>query len=488
MPAVSADPDVAAPDPLIGQTLSGLYRIERMLGEGGMGSVYEAVHVHLQKRFAIKVLSEKIAKNEQAIDRLLQEAQAASSIEHDNIVDVFSFDSTPDGRVFIVLELLRGRSLADLVEEGPIKLDKVLSITFQICEALQAAHDRDIIHRDLKPENIFILQKEQRDFVKVLDFGISKVKTADAEQVRMTRTGQLVGTPLYMSPEQSKGEVEIDSRVDVYALGVMLYEMLTGVPPFEGGNYFQLLWKHGNEEPMPPSQKNPDIDIPPAVEAVVLRALAKDRDVRYGSMTELGRALHEAAPDIECRSRLISTLPDAPPLPGAYRAASTTGQTEALPIAKGGQPLVIGGVMLACAILGFGLFMFLNREPVPEPRPPEPVAEAPIVVETEETPEVIPTDEEPDVPVGAVPVERAVAFRSVPAGATVRIDGEVIGRTPFTHDLTGPFTARFTLRGHLPREVEIEEAADEATARLRERSGGSAMMQGGGLSGARGSF
>lgn len=174
------------PDPMIGRVLSGLYKVDSRIGEGGMGTVYMAVHIHLDKPFAVKVLSDKVAANKSAIDRLKQEARAASSIDHDNIVRVVSFDATDDGRVFLVMEMLEGKSLADVIEPGPMALSRALPIAHQMCEALQAAHDGGIVHRDLKPENVFICRKRDSDFVKILDFGISKVKTAEAEQVRMT--------------------------------------------------------------------------------------------------------------------------------------------------------------------------------------------------------------------------------------------------------------------------------------------------------------
>jgi serine/threonine protein kinase len=228
-------PVVVEPDAWVGRVLSNVYRVEQKIGEGGMGAVYLARHIHLQKPYAIKVLTTTVANNGQAVERLKQEAIAASSIEHDNIVDVVNFDRADDGSVFIVMELLRGESLHARLARGPMAPSEALPIAWQICAALGAAHARGIVHRDLKPENVFLAKRGDGERVKVLDFGISKVKSAEADGVRMTRTGQLVGTPLYMSPEQAKGEQDIDLRVDVYALGVMLYEMLVGAPPSTGG-------------------------------------------------------------------------------------------------------------------------------------------------------------------------------------------------------------------------------------------------------------
>ena len=285
-------------DALIGQTLSGLYRVEAQIGQGGMDTVYLAVHIHLERPFAVKVLAETVASNQEAVKRLLQEARTASSIDHENIVDVVSFDTTADGRVFIVMEFLEGTSLGDLIEdEGAMALERMLPVAIQVCRALDAAHERGIVHRDLKPDNVFLVRhRAGHDFVKVLDFGISKVQTAEAEQVRMTKTGQLVGTPLYMSPEQARGDTNIDLRADIYALGVMLFEMITGRPPFDGSNYFQLLWKHGNEPPPLMRERMPSV--PAALDDVVQRALAKKREERFQSMAELEEALLAALPEV----------------------------------------------------------------------------------------------------------------------------------------------------------------------------------------------
>ena len=287
-------PQEQEPDPLIGETLGGLYRIVALLGEGGMGRVYEAVHQHLGKRFAIKVLSEGRADKPGAPERFLREARSATQIEHEHIVEVVNFDTDDQGRVFIVMELLQGESLAERLTRGPLPIDEAVELSAQAASALQAAHDAGIVHRDLKPENIFITKRHGRDFVKVLDFGISKIKDADHPDVRLTATDQILGTPLYISPELAKGETETDHRADIYALGVITYEMLTGVPPFSGKNQFQLLWHHGNTPPELPSARDPALPIPSALDAAVMKALEKDPDDRYARMDELGEALQEA--------------------------------------------------------------------------------------------------------------------------------------------------------------------------------------------------
>jgi serine/threonine-protein kinase len=344
------------PDPFIGRTFSGLYEIKQRIGRGGMGTVYIAEHIHLQKQFAIKVLLPEVAKHGMAVERLRQEAVAASRIEHENIVGVVSFDRTEDGDVFIVMELLRGEDLSTVIGRGPLALDRAVPIALQICGALGAAHAAGIVHRDLKPENVFLVKKGDFDFVKVLDFGISKVKSADAEQVRMTKTGQLVGTPLYMSPEQSRGEPDIDKRVDIYALGVMLYEMLSGVPPFHGENYFQLLWKHGNEAPTSLRKRNPNMYIPEAVDRVVLKALAKKRDERYQSMEELEAALVGATPELAALTlpRFSSRPPNLTPVSIDSPRRSASGAPRRA-VTERQKMFATAAVLLGVLALGAGL-------------------------------------------------------------------------------------------------------------------------------------
>ena len=469
-----------AADPMLGKVLSGLYKVERLLGEGGMGAVYVALHIHLNKQFAVKVLSDRIAKNKDAIERLRQEAVLASSIEHDNIVEVVNFDATSDGSVFIVMELLKGQSLGDLVNEGPLALERALPIVVQIARALHAAHGKGIVHRDLKPENIFITDRRGMDFAKVLDFGISKIKSAEAEEVRMTKTGQLVGTPLYMSPEQAKGEADVDRRADIYALGAIMYEILTGVPPFEGGNYFQLLWKHGNEAPLPPRERNPGASIPEAVEAVILKALAKGRDERFQSMLELEEALVLAAPWLDVPHGHTPTFPSLPPGRGSM--------PDTLPRSR--APLLAVGTVAVLA-LGAALFFGL-RQPaqgatdaatqvtvdagVAGHATPQPAAGV-VVAGPPTTHEA---DAGPAVPTGAaLPETVAMTVRSTPAGAAVFLDDTQIGVTPFTAQLPAeaPLRLRFSLQGHAPARLLVTpEEGGAVEARLRRRDQGSSSL------------
>ena len=229
-------------DSLVGAVLADRYEVVRRIGEGGMGAVYEAKHTVIGKRVAVKVLLEKFVAKSDFVARLLQEARLASSIGHEHIVDVTDFGTTVDGRSFVVMEFLDGESLAELaMREAPLPIERSVGIARQVASALGAAHAKGIFHRDVKPENIYLVKRGDVDFVKVVDFGISKaVKPAGdegGEGYRLTHTGLLLGTPLYMSPEQARGEEDLDHRVDIWALGVLLYECLTGEVPFRANNY-----------------------------------------------------------------------------------------------------------------------------------------------------------------------------------------------------------------------------------------------------------
>jgi serine/threonine protein kinase len=489
-PPIARSDDDDGPDPFVGRTLSGLYRVERRIGRGGMGTVYVAEHIHLQKQFAVKVLLPEVAKHATAVERLRQEAVAASRIEHENIVGVASFDRTEEGDVFIVMEMLRGEDLATVLGRGPLAIDRAIPIALQICGALGAAHAAGIVHRDLKPENVFLVRRGDFDFVKVLDFGISKVKSADAEQVRMTKTGQLVGTPLYMSPEQARGETDIDKRVDVYALGVMLYEMLTGVPPFEGDNYFQLLWKHGNEPAQPMRARNPNMYIPDAVEEVVSRALAKKREDRFASMEELEAALVAATPELAALpAQRFSTRPQsltpsslrpsggASQTPAAARSdrpADTLRDTldEARPV-RPRRAVAIGASIAALLVLGIGTALAFGGGERRDDAPPivaQPIA--PIA-----SPPATPPSPEPPVPLheaeaDAGPAQVTVRIASTPSGAMVWVGDTRLGVTPLDASLEAGRSVelRFALAGYNEaRRALVPVAGESVEVALRAR-------------------
>jgi eukaryotic-like serine/threonine-protein kinase len=268
---------------LLGKVLHGKYRLSRLLGDGGMGAVYEATHTLIGKRVAVKVLLEKYAQREAIVARLKKEAQLASSIGNEHIIDITDIGNTDDGRTFVVMEYLEGESLAEcLARERELPEQRMLRIASQAASALAAAHAKGIVHRDIKPENLFLLKRKDQDFVKVVDFGISKSLRASAEEEevqRLTQTGMVLGTPLYMSPEQARGDEDLDHRVDIYALGVIMYEAIAGRVPFVGSNYLSVISQVLNETPKPLREIRPDVS--EEFEAIVAKAMAKDRTQRY---------------------------------------------------------------------------------------------------------------------------------------------------------------------------------------------------------------
>ncbi|MDX2093253.1 MAG: serine/threonine-protein kinase [Kofleriaceae bacterium] len=270
---------------IVGTTLADRYLVTRKVGQGGMGAVYEATHTLIGKRVAVKVLLEKYAQREAIVKRLKQEAQLASSVGNEHIIDITDFGTTEDGRTFVVMEFLEGESLAEcLARETSLPEQRILRIVAQAANALSAAHAKGIVHRDIKPENLFLLKRKEQDFVKVVDFGISKSLRASSEEEepqRLTQTGMVLGTPLYMSPEQARGDDELDQRVDVYALGVIMYEAATGRVPFVGSNYLSVISQVLNETPKPPRELKPELS--EEFEAVVMKAMAKDVKERYAS-------------------------------------------------------------------------------------------------------------------------------------------------------------------------------------------------------------
>ncbi|HSN30353.1 MAG TPA: serine/threonine-protein kinase, partial [Kofleriaceae bacterium] len=268
---------------LVGATLSGRYTVTRKIGQGGMGAVYEAKHTAIGGRFAVKVLLDKYAKRDAIVARLKQEAQLATSLDHEHIIRVTDFGSTDDGRTFVVMEFLEGESLAELLaRESMLPEQRILRIASQAASALAAAHAKGIVHRDIKPENLFIIKRKEQDFVKIVDFGISKNLRASDEQEeapRLTQTGMVLGTPLYMSPEQARGDEDLDHRVDIYALGVIMYEAIAGRVPFAGTNYLSVISQVLNEDPKPVREIRPDVS--EELEAIIAKAMAKDRTQRY---------------------------------------------------------------------------------------------------------------------------------------------------------------------------------------------------------------
>ncbi len=276
------DPDDS--QPILGMIVEGRYKVVELIGEGGMGKVYLAEHVDIGKRVALKVLHPSYSHMPDLVERFRREARAASKIGHPNIVDVTDSGTTADGSAYFVMEYLEGVELGSVIErEGALDLSRALRIAAQICRALAAAHAAGIIHRDLKPENVYLTIRDgNADFVKVLDFGIAKTTEAEeARERRLTSPGMAMGTPEYMAPEQAAGR-PADARCDVYALGAILYEMLTGVPPYQGDNFMEILTKKATVDPVSPSHLRSTI--PAIVSQLVMQAMGRNPEDRPPSM------------------------------------------------------------------------------------------------------------------------------------------------------------------------------------------------------------
>jgi serine/threonine protein kinase len=311
----------------IGDIVAGKYRLLAMIGEGGMGVVYLAEHSLIEKRVALKVLRSEYSTKPDLVSRFQQEAISASRIKHPNVLDVFDFGQLEDGSFFLAMEYLTGRDLAaELTETGSVAADRAVRIALQMCRALAAAHARGVVHRDLKPENVFLHVTEEGDeIVKIVDFGIAQLKGKEEKtegterRRRLTRTGMIFGTPEYMSPEQAKGSA-VDLRSDIYALGVIIYEMITGAVPFTGTTFMAVLTAHMTQ-PVPPIRAiAPDVEISKELEQAILRNLEKDPAKRFQSMRDLAAALQQAE-----EGRVAAPLGGLLPLPevnvGSFRPA-----------------------------------------------------------------------------------------------------------------------------------------------------------------------
>ena len=330
----------------VGSVVAGKYRLEDFLSRGGMGAVYRATHVMLVKPCAVKVIRPDLVTSPEFVRRFLREARAAAGLNHPNIVDVFDLGEAEDGTLYIAMELVQGRSLQEVIrEEGRIPPSRIVHVMRQVASALALAHRQHIVHRDLKPQNLMVARDSGgRESVKLLDFGIAK--TFD-ESTELTATGMMLGTPQYMAPEQVMGHA-IDHRTDLYAFGVILYQMLVGEVPFNSPSTPALLMKHVNDLPELPSLRRPDLRIPTGLEAIALRCLEKDPARRFQSADELADALERALIESEVQASsspasnaptVALPRPSAPPLTPTASQAPTPAAQAAAPSATSQTPM-----------------------------------------------------------------------------------------------------------------------------------------------------
>lgn len=340
-------------DPWIGKTFADRYIVDSVLGLGGMSVVYKARHKLMDRTVAIKMLHNVLKQDVTALERFKLEAQAASSLSHQNVITVYDFGVTPDGEPFFVMDCLEGESLKDLIErKGRIAYDRALSIFKQICDGLEAAHKRGIVHRDLKPANVIVTKQEDgSEHVRLVDFGIAKMlKQAGREQQQLTKTGEVFGSPIYMSPEQCLGR-EIDARSDIYALGCLMYETLSGQPPFLGAGFLETMNMHVGDKAKPLAEMVPEANVPVELSDVINRCMAKDPDSRFQNIGEVRDTLVYITTALLGSSRThISSISAArPPVSAPARK---------VPVAT-----VVAGVL---AVLFISLVAFATVWPGPE--------------------------------------------------------------------------------------------------------------------------
>jgi len=358
---------------LVGQVVAERYHVVKKLGEGGMGQVYLAEHVKMGRRSAIKVMNPSMTHDPDAVARFNREAANASRITHPNVCAVYDFGETPDGLIYLAMEFIEGEPLTDLIErEGALKVPRAVKIFQQTADALQAAHDLGIVHRDLKPDNIMLARgRDGADIVKVVDFGIAKAVGGDEAGQKVTKTGLVVGTPEFMSPEQLSGD-KLDGRSDLYSLALVLYRMLTGRLPFEASTVQETMIKRLTDEPTKLAAARPDLTFPPGLQKVMDHALARTPGERYQSVAEfaadVGRAvgsLAGAPQDTEGRTQLIGAQDQtriADAVPATRVAPAGKRRRSVLPIAAG----------VAVVVLGGGAYALFGRGHAPAPVPPVP--------------------------------------------------------------------------------------------------------------------
>lgn len=424
-----------AGDPLVGKTIGGRYFIRRQLARGGMGAVYEAEHVGLDKRVAVKFILDRFGDDREALHRFHREARTASRIGHENIIDITDIGETEDGKPFLVMEYLEGSDLGQvLTATGRMEPSRAVHIVAQVLRGLAAAHGAGIIHRDMKPANVFLTERSDvADFVKIMDFGISKVVAARDARVRLTETGVAMGTPIYMAPEQAEARPDIDHRIDIYAVGVMLYEMLAGEPPFNASSYLVLVQQHVASAVPPLGERRRDL--PAALVRAVHKALEKKPERRFADALEFAAAL-PSPQSLRESWEAGATVKEG-------MAAATRPRSRALPIAL--ASLVVG----AGAVTG-GVVLYQKRTSTGDRRP-ETGSRKPEVEETR--PQSAAAPAEAVSPVAAASLE----IDSAPRGAQVFVDGVHKGQTPLK--LEGVAAGRYVLRleGRGYEELEAEK-------------------------------
>ncbi len=509
-----------AQDPRLGETLVGRYRLDKLVGKGGMGRVYRATQFPLNRPVAVKILNPEFQrKDPQFVRRFFLEAASAARLTHPNTITVFDYGEAESGELFIAMEYLKGRPLSKVITaEGPFGAERTMHIAMQICRALREAHSKGIIHRDLKPGNILLLEEgDDADFVKVLDFGLVKLfipaelgrsqsaveplTPGPTSEGELTKAGMFLGSPKYMSPEQIQA-IPLDPRTDVYSLGVLMYQMCTAKPPFTGATSVEVIYKHVNHPVPPMSEAAPGVIVPHELEEAIRKCLAKRREERYESMAELlvrlkdvrklltgvsnasetGLGLKLRGPDVSvsgaastddislsvsrpqthARVRATEVPREAAFVDGALHedANPTNSVMQQARLVRGsGAGLARMAPLVAgsALVLVLGVLAYVMSRPAPTPT----VAAPPPLVQADPVPE-----------------KARVRFTSMPPGAEVFQDGVSLGHTPLTVNLPralpGEPPEQFVLKlmGHHDEvhEAALDSASIDISVRMRPKT------------------
>jgi serine/threonine-protein kinase len=474
-------------------TTVGNYRVTKLLGEGGMGAVYLGEHPVIGRKVAIKVLHAALARDQDIVARFFNEARAIHLIGHPNIVEILDFGQTPDGQPYFIMEFLTGEALSEVVARGPIAPAEVAVIADQMCRALSAAHGKGIVHRDLKPHNVQLIEKDGAPMVKILDFGVAKILAApDGSQSVKTRTGSLMGTPLYMSPEQCKGAGLLDHRTDIYSLGVMFFEMLAGRPPFMAEGIGELFAKHMLEEA--PSLLEIAPQTPPGMAAAVMKSLNKELDDRFSSMEEFRQAMlgeiqiagsgksPAKRPAMGAGTRPIGTQTMSPQAQSTTLSSATSEIDDELAAPKKKTGLIVGvvGGLAAAAAVAFFATQGGSKDgakgerkaavaaaPAPAPAPVAPPAKTSVTLRFEASPagtHVFRKSDGKDL--GAAPLELTLPSSSDAAEFLLRKDG--YKEYPVSAELQSDSTLHVALE-KLPEPVA--DKADPEPVKKKASSG-----------------
>src|SRR5882757_5266838 len=399
----------ALADPLLGKLLGERFLVQELLGQGGSGTIYRAEHVTLRRRVAIKVLHTELSRDDLAVERFRREATTVAEIDNEHIVEIHDFGRTPDGRLYLAMELLEGETLDNiLLRDKQLSVERTADILIQVGEALMEAHAIGYVHRDLRPRNIYLANRRGKaNFVKLLDFGLAKLVETDA-QAASTSLGMTFGDPRYMSPEQARGD-RIDRRADIYQLGCVAYEMLTGSPPFAGNRVFDILTKQVTEIPVPLPTRRPGV--PLWMEAAVAKMLAKSSENRFATTTRMVEALRRGLETGEVMEDDVARRRESIPPPSVSRVMQRMGiqasePGPAAPVMPVSAPLVAPPVVPASAPVASAPVM---AAPVAPPSVTTPIAVVPAPVRVPAPPIVPATATDPSVtmraPVAPPPVE-----------------------------------------------------------------------------------